>query len=398
MESPEILTRVFRSSPAYELVLFDRLPEEQRRQLADLTKDPELYGVLRPRPISDQASGRISGLSLKSADRDTALLFFTLQEPGPLPAYVLAQLGNAAARTVARFVADGVLEVDRGDGSFLSGAAALPLFAAPTAFSGRPEKEGRIATLSLNALRCVQAMPAEDVRALSLRLYSYNRQPLTPRWKSLLPDAEAVERHLGIAAGGPHRKALDRGWRRLHRMEGWISWASRAVGSDAESLPDQPTWKLYVSPRPEALEEGFGAILDALTAARARQFKVGENAVGLLRADKIVAYFPSFERLAAAADAVVTRLAGAPAQGVPFTSEIGGDGLLSWGMDPPRSERVWSPGESWRAWLAHRLARALLAGRAGGEDVEPWRFALDRLRLEGIDTDTWTPGALLWKE
>ncbi|HJX29319.1 MAG TPA: hypothetical protein VJ885_15525, partial [Thermoanaerobaculia bacterium] len=265
MESPEILTRAFRSSPAYELVLFDRLPEEQRRQLADLAKDPELYGVLRPREGL--------GLSLKSADRDTALLFFTLQEPGPLPAYVLAQLGEAAARTVARFVADGVLEVDRGDGSFLSGAAALPLFAAPTSFSGRQEKEGRIATLSLNALRCVQALPSEDVRALSLRLYSYNRQPLTPRWKSLLPDAEAVERHLGIAAGGPHRKALDRGWRRLQRMEGWIAWSSRAVGGDAEGLPDQPTWKLYVSPRPEALEEGFGAILDALTAARARQFK-----------------------------------------------------------------------------------------------------------------------------
>ena len=394
MESPEILTRAFRSSPAYELVLFDRLPEEQRRQLADLAKDPELYGVLRPREGL--------GLSLKSADRDTALLFFTLQEPGPLPAYVLAQLGEAAARTVARFVADGVLEVDRGDGSFLSGAAALPLFAAPTSFSGRQEKEGRIATLSLNALRCVQALPSEDVRALSLRLYSYNRQPLTPRWKSLLPDAEAVERHLGIAAGGPHRKALDRGWRRLQRMEGWIAWSSRAVGGDAEGLPDQPTWKLYVSPRPEALEEGFGAILDALTAARARQFKVGENAAGLLRADKIVAYFPSFERLAEAADAVVTRLAGAPAQGVPFTSEIGGDGLLSWGVDPPRSERAWSAGESWRAWLAHRLARALLAARTGGgggnEKIEPWRFALDRLRLEGIDTDTWTPGALLWKE
>lgn len=391
MESPEILTRAFRSSPAYELVLFDRLPEEQRRQLADLAKDPELYGVLRPREGS--------GLSLKSADRDTALLFFTLQEPGPLPAYVLAQLGEAAARTMARFVADGVLEVDRGDGSFLSGAAALPLFAAP---SVRPEKEGRIATLSLNALRCVQALPSEDVRALSLRLYSYNRQPLTPRWKSLLPDAEAVERHLGIAAGGPHRKALDRGWRRLQRMEGWIAWSSRAVGGDAEGLPDQPTWKLYVSPRPEALEEGFGAILDALTAARARQFKVGENAAGLLRADKIVAYFPSFERLAEAAEAVVTRLAGAPAQGVPFTSEIGGDGLLSWGVDPPRSERAWSAGESWRAWLANRLARALLAARAGGgegnEMIEPWRFALDRLRLEGIDTDTWTPGALLWKE
>ena len=46
-----------------------------------------------------------------------------------------------------------------------------------------------------------------------------------------------------------------------------------------------------------------------------------------------------------------------------------------------------------------RLARDLLSARqAAVPGAEPWRFALDRLRLEGIDTDTWTPGALLWKE
>ena len=395
--SPEILTRTFRASPAYELVLFDRLPDEQRRALADLAKDPDFYGVLRPREGS-------SGLTLKSADRDTALLFLTLREPGRLPAYAAAQLGEAAARILGRFVADGILEVEREDreGAFVSGPAALALFAR-TATDGSPRegREGRITALSLAALRTVQALPVDDVRVLSLRLYAFNRLPLTPRWKRLLPEAEAVERHLGIAPGGPQRRTLDRAWQRLPEREGWIGWISRAVGGP-EGRPDGPTWKLYVSPRPEALEEGFGAILEAMTSARARQFKIGRDAAGLLRADKIVAYFPSFERLAEAADAVVARLAGAPAQGVPFTSEIGGDGLLSWGMDPPRSERSWSLGESWRAWLAQRLARDLLAARQAArqsdlQGVEPWRFALDRLRLEGIDTDTWTPGALLWK-
>jgi hypothetical protein len=388
--SPEILTRTFRASPAYELVLFDRLPDEQRRALADLAKDPDFYGVLRPREGS-------SGLTLKSADRDTALLFLTLREPGSLPAYAAAQLGEAAARVLGRFVADGVLEVERDEleGAFVSGPAAFDLFA--RAATDGSAREGRISALSLAALRAVQALPVDDVQILSLRLYAFNRLPLTPRWKSLLPDAEAVERHLGIAPGGPHRRTLDRAWQRLPEREGWIGWISRAVGGN-EGRSDGPTWKLYVSPRPEALEEGFGAILEALTSARARQFKIGRDAAGLLRADKIVSYFPSFERLAEAADAVVERLAGAPAQGVPFTSEIGGDGLLSWGMDPPRSERSWSLGESWRAWLAQRLARDLLAARqASVEGVEPWRFALDRLRLEGIDTDTWTPGALLWK-
>lgn len=398
----EILRHTFRASPAYDLVLFDRLPESERRVLADLARDPDFYGVLRPK---DAGTG---GTTLKSADRDTALLFLTLRQPGPLPAYAAAQLGEAAPRVIARFVADGVLEVER-DGAFVSGPAALDLFVRPR---GGPQRESRIAALSLAALRCAEGLPIDDPRLLSLRLYAYNRIPLTPRWQSLLADTPAVERHLGIAPGGPHRQALDRAWQRLPDREGWISWTSRAVDGGNE-LADGPTWKLYVSPRPEGLfdqgaasfEEGvapFGEILAALTASRARQFKVGNDAGGLLRADKIVSYFPSFERLAEAADAVVARLAGVPAQGVPFTSEIGGNGLLSWGMDPPRSERSWSLGESWRAWLAMRLARDLLAARQATREgipgVEPWRFALDRLRLEGIDTETWTPGALLWKE
>ena len=392
----EILTRIFRASPAFELVLFDRLPDGERRALADLARDPDFYGVLRPRDAAGTA-----GRTLKSADRDTALLVLTLSEPGPLPAYALAQLGEAAPRVIARFVADGVLEVEK-DGAFVSGPAGLDLLTRPALQEGR--REGRIAALSLAALRCAQGLPVDDPRFLSLRLYAYNRLPLTPRWQRLLPDTGAVERHLGVAPGGPCRKALDRAWQRLPEREAWISWISRAVGG-AEGRPDGPTWKLYVSPRPESLLEGaegtgFGAVLDALAAARARQFKVGRDAAGLLRADKIVAYFPSFERLAEAAEAVVGRLAGVPVQGVPFTSEIGGGGLLSWGMDPPRSERAWSLGESWRHWLALRLARDLLAARQATlqSTVEPWRFALDRLRLEGIDTDTWTPGALLWKE
>jgi hypothetical protein len=154
-----------------------------------------------------------------------------------------------------------------------------------------------------------------------------------------------------------------------------------------------------VSPLPEALAESFGAVLEALAAGRASHFKVGADAVGLLRPDKIVAYFPSFERLAEAAEVVTRRLDGAAAHGVPFTSEIGGAGLISWGVDPAKEEAAWGEAESWRQWLTNRLARALLSARASGAaGIEPWRFAVDRLRLEGVDTDTWTPGALAWRQ
>jgi hypothetical protein len=383
----DLLGRELRANPAYELVLWDRLAPEERRVLDRLPRDAEFYGILRPRPAG--AAG--AALGVKAVDRDTALLFLTLREPGPLPSYVRSALGEAAGRTVARLIADGVLEIER-DGGFLCGPAALQVSREPLAGGGR------LAGLSIAALRYGQALAIDDPLRLSFRLYGYNRRPLTPRWRKLLPGPEAVQAHLGIASGGANRKLLDRTWRLSSTSEAWLSWRSRG---DEPGVSGGGTWKLYVSPAPEALAEGFGAVLAALAAARAGQFKIGSGAAGLLRSDKIVAYFPSFERLEEAARAVESRLGGVPAQGVPFTSEIAGDGLLSWGMDPPESERdAWWGRESWRLWLTHRLARALIAARNAGENaeegVEPWRWAVERLRLEGVDPATWTPTASQW--
>lgn len=388
MLSPEALSRAFRANPAFELVLFDRLAPAEREALASLREDPDFYGVLRPRPASP-------ALGVKSVDRETALLVLTLREPGPLPSYMTRMLGEGALRTVvSRLVADGILEIQEGDG-FVSGVVALSGLGQSRAGSGG----GQLSELSLAALRYAQDLALDDPLAVSFRLYGYNRRPLTPRWKRLLPGGgDAVLTWLGVGAGGAHRKLLDRSWERTGASaDWWLSWRSREPGNTLAGRDEGgATWKLYISPAPEALPESFGIIVEALAAARAAQFKVGSDAWGILRADKIVSYFPSFERLAAAADALATRLAGLPAQGVPFTSEIGGDGLLSWGVDPPREESAFGSGESWRLWLTHRLARALVSARADRAE-EPWRFALDRVRLEGVDTDSWTPSAVLWK-
>jgi hypothetical protein len=378
---PDFLGRELRANPAYELALWDRLAPEERFALEGLHGDPDFYGVLRPRDSS-------AGLSVKAVDRETALLFLTLREAGPLPAYVRSVLGVETDRTLGRLVADGVLEVESGS-SFVSGPAAF------TGAAGGRQAGGRLARLSVAALRYGQALAIDDPLRLSLRLYGYNRRALSPRWQRRLPSAAAVQEHLGIGPKGPNRRLLGRIWSASPHSETWLSWQSR---SPEPPVSQGATYKLYVSPAPEALASGFGAILEAFAAVRAPQFKIGAGAAGLLRADKIVAYFPSFDRLAGAADAIAGRLAGIPAQGVPFTSEIASDGLLSWGMDPP-ARGSWSGRESWRLWLTHRLARALLAARSSaGEGYEPWRFALERLSLEGIDTETWTPGARLWKE
>jgi hypothetical protein len=408
--------RTLRANPLYELVPFERLDEAEQRALATLEADPATYGILRPRAAA-------AGLPVKSADRDTALLFLTLREPGPLPSYVRRAFGASGLQAVTRLVADGILEIEEG-GIFLSGAAALPWL---TGTRDRSAPGTRLATLSLAALRYGHSLtleePGLDALSLAARLYGYNTWPLTPRWHRLLSSAEAAQAWLGLQPDGPHRRHLQRTWSPLAPSPGWHHWAHRSPAFPG----DGPTYKLYISPAPDALADGFGAILDALAAARPFQFKVGAGAPGLLRPDKIVAYFPDFDRLAGAAAAITDRLT-LPAQGVPFTAEIAGDGLLSWGIDPPATERI---RESWRFWLVQRLAKALLSpisspevpgrsrpaqatGRVGeGSGEAPptapstdatargpaaVHFALERLRLEGIDTGTWTPGSLLWKE
>ncbi len=191
-----LLGRDFRANPSYELVLFDRLPAADRQRAAGLLDDPAFYGILRPRDGSP--------LGGKSVDRDTALLFLTLREPGSLPAYVRSMLGEGLLRTIWKLVADGIFEIDRGDGVFVSGAAALGLAedrGASAASAATPASSTGLHGLSLAALRYAAALAVDDPALLTLRLYAYNRRPLTPAWRRLLPDSPAVERFLGIEPG-----------------------------------------------------------------------------------------------------------------------------------------------------------------------------------------------------
>jgi hypothetical protein len=73
--------------------------------------------------------------------------------------------------------------------------------------------------------------------------------------------------------------------------------------------------------------------------------------------------------------------------------------LLSWGIDPPPEEQAlpWLIRESWRLWVTNRLAVALIASSTEDTaNLEPWRFALRRLQLEGVDTRSWTPASVDW--
>jgi hypothetical protein len=376
-----IASGYFRSNAAFQLVLFDRLPPEQQDTLRDLTKDPDFYGVLIPRDGANRTT--------KSVCRDTALLLFALSEPGPLPAYVRAMLGERCNQAIAELVLDEVLQIEH-EGAFVCGSDAYGLI-----YNQRTaaEAEGTLPRLTRAALEYGQALEIDDAGMISARLYFYNRLPLSPYWKRRFPGQDGVARYLEIDSGGAVARRLESGWVRLKpssQFDGWFQWQSLAASEGGL----RRIHKLYLSPKPEFVREAFPVFAEVLAGSAAHHFKVGWDAAGLLRPDKMVAYFWNLEPLQEAAHQIGKRLAGCAAQGVPFTASLQNDGLLSWGIDPlpEKGTLSWQERPSWRLWITNRLANALVAAKsAQNRHVEPWRFALERLRLEKVDTDSWTP-------
>ena len=386
-----ILEATFRANPNYELVLFDRLPPAEQVVLRGLQQDPDFYGLLCSRERTD--------LGFKSVCQDTALLYLTLTKPGRLPSYIKNLFGDKCNQAIAELVLDGVLEIDSHE-TFVSGPQAYHLIYSESLPS---EAGGTIAGQSIEALKYAQALDISHSQKLSARLYAYGRQPLSPDWQRRLPTPDAVADYLGIYSKGSLRSLLAQNWESSsgsYPNDPWLRWTHRHEQHIA--LADsEPTYKLYVSPAGEVMRGALDATVEGISQSRATSFKVGGDVYGLLRPDKIVVYFCSFDDLHEASSQLSDRLDGCPAHGVPFTAEIAGNGLLSWGIDPPRDQQIrdWHGPESWRLWVTNRLAVALLKAKAAPSDVvEPWRFAIDRLRLEGVDTQSWTPTPAIWRE
>lgn len=387
---PMLLNATFRANPRYEIVRLEQLPPGQQELLRDLRDRPGFAGVLCPR---EPNAG-----TLKAVSPQAARLYTALAQPGRLPPDVRASLGDDGAADIAALVLDGLLEIAcDGEGNFVSGAGAYGLLYGQILSTAAQSTTAR---LSQAALRYAQALELADPAQLSARLYLYNHQPADARWRRSLPTREAVAAYLGVQPGGAAARLLEAFWRPVPatpESEGWLAWHMPARALDVRD--DAVTYKLYISAPCEVMPEVFAAALQVLAEHRTAYLKVGSDLHGLLRPDKMVAYFDSFEELRATGDALAQTLDGAPAQGVPFTASFDDAGLLCWGIDPPRRAQLlrWHLRESWRLWVTNRLATYLLVAREAAGVLEPWQFALERIRLYGVDIDTWTPQASIWE-
>src|ERR1700728_2001987 len=179
---------------------------------------------------------------------------------------------------------------------------------------------GRIARLSIEALRHAAALPINDVAVLAGRLYRYNSLPLAPANAAPAVPTTDLTR-LGLATPGV-ATALDRDWTcTASGADGeWLCWSAAERWESTDGT--RGTCKLYVSPAPVAIREAFAATVTAATAHHALAFKAGAGHYGLLRPDKLVIYFRHRDHLHAAAAALTDALAGQPAHGVPFTAGV----------------------------------------------------------------------------
>ena len=241
---------------------------------------------------------------------------------------------------------------------------------------------GRVARLSLAALRLAAKGSWAEPADLAQWLYRFGTVPRDAAIdRDFGPDDDPMA-VLGMTVGGRARRLLEGSYDATYHP-GWYSFAG-ASGPEVIAA----ACKLYVSPRPEALADAFPRIVEVFARHDVRSFKVGRGVEGLLRPDKVIAYFDDRQHLDDVADDLRRSLRRCPAQGVPFTTEIGRRGLVSSGVDPPASGGA----TSWRSWVTGRLAVSL-AARLATNGADPVAAALADIRRAGVDPDRWLPSA-----
>jgi hypothetical protein len=317
---------------------------------------------------------------------DEALLFLTLAAEGQVPDYFRTGPQRRISRFLQQLVLDRILEVEH-NGIFVSGPEAIAAIGEMEEISTR----GRIAELSMEALRYADALCELSVPELARSLYEFGRLPIT---RGLKRAFDRKESNPSTETTEAARGALNAYWLRSPVVDPfWTMWRLR----NAEDGRAMTSYKLYVSPGLENVPAAFAAAAESLgRCPGVSGLKLGRGVLGLTRPDKIVAYFPRLEDLQEAGHRLHQRLQGCSVHGVPFTAALSADGLLSWGAVRPRTTSM-SAG-SWRLWLARRLATYLKEARASKSTVAGWRFALERLRMDGVDPSTWTPCEEFWSE
>jgi hypothetical protein len=311
---------------------------------------------------------------------------------GRIPHSLRASFDDAWNRAVARLVLDDVLRLRTRNG-FVGGARAhARVFGA-----GRNASDGAtgMGSLSLGTLRIVCRMPTMDLNDLARALYCGHRLPVTPGCLRRFPTAAATRGALLSALDDRSAALVRQHWQPGELPEGsgdWLFWSSRHGRAPRSAAG--VSYKLYISPAVPDIAEAFRRCVVVFAELGVTHFKIGSGAYALCRPDKFVAYFATRDALDACAGALRNSLQGLRAHGVPFCAPVDDDGLVSWGVDfrEAVTSRRDDEQTSWRMWVCQRLAGSVVRARDEASlRIPVWRYALDRLALDGVSPYTFAP-------
>lgn len=368
--------------------------------------NPEWVAGPAPAPLADERSWGASlagsppvavlhardGSRVVPADFATAALFQSLRAPGRLPTFMERLRAPERERAVARLVYDGVVQVEKAHGSFADGVLARDVVLGSPHVPHESPCADDIDDLSRTALLHAARIGSRPEPALARRLYMFNATPWTSRWSELLAKG-GVARWLGLDSPSRWRRELSSLYEQHGagvRRRDWLQWIRRGVDRRTNLRH-----KVYVSPTTRQLVEAFPRVVEVCVSMDVPAFKVGSSVAGVLRSDKLVIHLGSEREMWAVVTELGSALAGLDAHGVPFSAPVDDTGLLSWAIDPPEPADAETAAQSpsWRTNVVLLLARGIAAARGRATETDQIAFALERVRLEGIEPVGWRPAA-----
>lgn len=366
---------VLKRSALFSFVPFSKLPGLTQDALTELVYEGSLVGLLVPAPKT--------GLPVKAIEAGVAA---ELASMGSARAYPMKEISE----TLLELLATGAVEMLI-DSRTWSGGAALRHLGHIRA--SKPDSNGNIQKISLAAIEHSAQVPLNDIARLSARLYFYNRSPITGDNRQV-----SIQRHtFSILKEWKRAARLEYEQKTQALKEGWHLFCLRRA---PEKSRTNTHFKLYVSPALDHLPEVLSTTLRIVSEMHVQAFKIGANLEGLLRPDKLILYFSTFEELKRIAARLEDEIDGAKEHGVPFSATIDASGILSWGQDPPSNWQPlsWTDKQSWRVWITNRIASSLLLSRATAPTmVSHLSAALDYLWYCGVDPQSWSPRSTLFE-
>ena len=391
---------VFRASREYQLVQSGRLPARMKLRRPSLSA----YGFFVPSTGADRWNDSVE------ASSEAALVFLTLRRPGTLPSYLGDPKLLSQERWFRELLSRGVLEV-RVAGEFITGLSGLRELNGQSAAS--TPIQSPLAELSDAGIRygfryCCLDNDGQGDRSLidkvAMRLYHFNTVPAPAELRSRLSNSEGVFKFLGSEAPVTAKSTgLEWAWQANDSSDWWRYWVptnGRTTINWFETFQgrrERTEAKLYISPSLADTPRAIEVVLPVISESSAVAVKVGNFLGGLTRPDKMVAYFSDQHDLVATASKIAVATRRLTAHGVPFTSDLAGNGLLSWASDDLSNEMD-NPdaSSSWRILVTRSLARGLVESYRLGHPIDvAVEHAKSAAEVAGIDTVNWLPNGLM---